>query len=251
METSPSQFELKSDKNGAIYVHIQGLFTQTKKNKVSYLRDLAKESNSPFFVVTETWPSESILDAEIDIQNYLLYRSDRANGRSHGGSCIYVRSNLTSHMILSHSIGTCYSLVIKIKNFETLVICIYRPLDTNLEQFKETLETVQETIDEVSNNDSRCKFVLQFGDYNFPFVKWPSGTINENNMKNKDKSDAKKQAELFLDYCQENFLVQYCLTPTRGKNILDLILTNNLSLIKNYTTIVNRKFSDHFLQKCG
>ena len=68
-------------------------------------------------------------------------------------------------------------------------------------------------------------------------------------MKESNKSDAKKQAELFLEYCQQNFLVQYCLTPTRGQNILDLILTNNQTLINNYTTIVNQKFSDHFLLK--
>ena len=68
-------------------------------------------------------------------------------------------------------------------------------------------------------------------------------------MKDSNKSDAKKQAELFLEYRQQNFLVQYCLTPTRGKNILDLILTNNQTLINNYTTIVNKQFSDHFLLK--
>ena len=30
---------------------------------------------------------------------------------------------------------------------------------------------------------------------------------------------------------------------------MDLILTNNQSLINNYTTIINKKFSDHFLLK--
>ena len=54
---------------------------------------------------------------------------------------------------------------------------------------------------------------------------------------------------MFLEYCQQNFLVQYCLTPTRGENILDLILTNNQILINNYTTKVNQKFSDNYLLK--
>ena len=249
MGANSSEFELNTDKNGAIYVNIQGLFTKTKSNKVCYLRDLAKESNSPFIVVTETWLTEQILDAEISIQNYILYRSDRANGRSHGGSCVYVRSNLTSRMLLSHSNGTCDSLVVKVKDFETLLICIYRPPDANLEQFKESLENVQTTIDDVMENDHKCKTILQFGDYNFPFIKWPSGTIYEHNMQEDRKAEVKVQAELFLEYCQHNFLIQYCLTPTRGKNILDLILSNNQSIINNYTTIVNKKFSDHFLLK--
>ena len=161
METGSSPFELNPDKNGAIYINIQGLFTQTKKNKVLYLIYLAKESNSPFIVVTETWLTENILDAEIRIPGYILYRSDRANGRSHGGSCLYVCSNLTNQMILSHSNGTCDSLVIKIMNLETIIVCIYRPPDTNFEEFKETLETVQATIDEVAKTDNRCKTILQ------------------------------------------------------------------------------------------
>ena len=90
---------------------------------------------------------------------------------------------------------------------------------------------------------------MQFEDYNFPFVKWPKGIIYENNMNDRNKSDAKKQVEMFLEYCQQNFLIQYCLTPTRGKNILDLILTTNKSLINNYTTIVNKKFADDLLLK--
>ena len=249
MGAGPSEFELKTDKNGAIYVNIQGLFTKAKKNKVCYLRDLAIESNSPFIVVTETWLTEQILDAEISIPNYNLYRSDRTNGRSHGGSCIYVRSTLTSQMLLCHSNGTCDSLVVKVKNYESIVICMYRPPDANLEQFTESLEAVQTTIDEVMKTDPRCRTILQFGDYNFPFIKWPSGTIYENNMQEEKKADVKKQAEAFLEHCHQNFLVQYCLTPTRGKNILDLILTNNQTFINNYTTIVNKKFSDHFLLK--
>ena len=52
-----------------------------------------------------------------------------------------------------------------------------------------------------------------------------------------------------MEYCDTNFLQQFCLTPTRGKNILDLILSNNTSIISTYTTIVNSKFSDHFLLK--
>ena len=249
MEAGSSEFAIETDKNGAIYVNIQGLFTKSKKNKICYLRDLAKESNSPFIVVTETWLTEQILDAEIQIPNYTLYRSDRANGRSHGGSCVYVRSTLTSQMILCHSNGTCDSLAVKVKNFETLVICMYRPPDTNLEQFKESLETVQEAIDETMKTDPKCRTILQLGDYNFPFLKWPNGTIYENKIPEEKKADVKKQAEAFLEYCQENSLVQYCLTPTRGKNILDLILTNNQTLINNYTTIVNKQFSDHFVLK--
>ena len=79
MGADSSELELKSDSNGAIYLNIQGLFTKTKRNKVCHLRDLAKDSNSPFIVLTETWLTEEILDAEISIPKYILYRSDRSD----------------------------------------------------------------------------------------------------------------------------------------------------------------------------
>ena len=163
-------------------MNIQGLFTKAKNNKVAHLRDLAIESNSPFIVLTETWLNEDILDAEITIPKYILYRSDRANRRSHGGSCAYVRSDLSSKLILSHSNGTCESLAIKVNNFESIVVCMYRPPDTKHEMFEESLNVVQEAIDETMKNDPKCKTIIQFGDYNFPFLSWPNKQIYENKI---------------------------------------------------------------------
>ena len=36
-------------------------------------------------------------------------------------------------------------------------------------------------------------------------------------------------------------------TPTRGKNILELVFSNNHSIINYYKTIVNKSLSDHFI----
>ena len=137
----------------------------------------------------------------------------------------------------------------KVKNFDAIVICMYRPPDTKLKEFEDALDAVQKATDETTKVDPKCKTILQVGDYNFPFLSWPSRKIYANKIQEERKSDEKKQAELFLEYCDHNFLHQYCLTPTRGNNILDLILSNNSSLVSTYTTIVNSKFSDHFLLK--
>ena len=152
-------------------------------------------------------------------------------------------------MVLSHSNGTCDSIAVKIKNFEALIICMYRPPDTKLEEFQEALETVQETIDKVAKSDPKTSTILQCGDYNFPFISWPSRKMYFKEIPESRKADAKKQAEIFLNYCDQNFLEQYISTPTRGLNVLDLVLTNNCAIINTYTTIVNKKFSDHFTIK--
>ena len=162
--------------------------------------------------------------------------------------CIYVRADLTSKIILCHSNGTCESLAVKVKNFDTILVSMYRPPDTKLKQFEESLNIVQDAIEETMKTDPKCKTIIQLGDYNFPFLSWPSRKIYQNEIENAKKSD-EKQAEIFLEYCDSHFLQQYCLTPTRGKNTLDLILSNNHSIISTYTTSVNSKFSDHFLLK--
>ena len=44
-------------------------------------------------ILTETHLSDSVLNAEVSIPGYALFRSDR-EGRTHGGTCAYVRNDL-------------------------------------------------------------------------------------------------------------------------------------------------------------
>ena len=58
-------------------------------------------------------------------------------------------------------------------------------------------------------------------------------------------SSEKSQAKLLLNWAEENFMEQVIRSPTRGKNILDLVFTNCSDIVLGYSTIVNKKFSDH------
>ena len=53
---------------------------------------MAKSENAYIIAVTETWLSDDIVDAEIAINGYTPYRSDRI-GRQRGGVMIYIRSD--------------------------------------------------------------------------------------------------------------------------------------------------------------
>ena len=58
----------------------------------------------------------------------------------------------------------------------------------------------------------------------------------------------------FLKLCEENCLHQYVLKPTRGSNILDLVLCNNENLIKNCSIFELFSQSDHssvYFEICG
>ena len=103
----------------------------------------------------------------------------------------------------------------------------------------------QDVIAEEMEKDPKLKTMLQFGDYNFPFISWPSKSIYQGNQQNRLAKSSEK--ELFINFMNENFLENFCLIPTRGSNILDLILSNDPGLIGQIYTVVSKGISDHNL----
>ena len=85
------------------------------RTKLSYVKDMAMEGNSAFIAMTETHLSENVENAEVNIPGYMIYRADRASPRSHGGCMVYVRNDLATQLVTSHSNGFCETLIVKIK----------------------------------------------------------------------------------------------------------------------------------------
>ena len=94
--------------------------SQSDQSKIPRLADLGKESNSPFICLTETHLNPDILDVEIQIDGYNLFRSDRLN-RSHGGVCIYVRKDLAVKSELKDSNSFCDSLILHIPQLNLVI----------------------------------------------------------------------------------------------------------------------------------
>ena len=122
-----------------------------------------------------------------------------------------------------------------------ILINIYRPPNTPQQLFEDTLNRCQEVIEEAGNN----KTLLALGDFNFPFIKWPSRQIYSRDQEPGQMASEKVQGLKLLDWTETNFMEQYILTPTRKGNILDLVFANSANLIQGYTTLVNSSFSDH------
>ena len=139
----------------------------------------------------------------------------------------------------------CETLIIKVKTLNLLVINVYRPPNCTLEKFEETIEVCQKAINDVSEKDPKIRDILQFGDYNLKCISWPNKKIYVKNVEN--KSEEKQQAELLVKYVEESFMENYIYKATRGRNILDLVFSNNHLLINNYTITINNKLSDHNL----
>ena len=80
---------INKNKNAGLYCNIRGLLLQSNRNKVKYLRDTAIESNAPFIVITETHLKPEILDPEVKIDGWSLYRTDRGPEK-HMGEWQYI-----------------------------------------------------------------------------------------------------------------------------------------------------------------
>ena len=227
-------------------MNIRGLYPMRNRTKVAYLKDLAAESNAPFIALTETHLSANVYSAEVEIPGYTLYRSDRSGGRTHGGCATYCREDLTVIERASHSNNFCESQVLEVKELELILINIYRPPKSPKETFKETLEKCQESIDEVMDKlENKSRTLLALGDYNFPFIKWPSRRIYTRDEEPDHMDSEKEQAKLLMEWTDHNFMEQTITTPTRKNNILDLVFTNSENLLNGYSMIINCNFSDY------
>ena len=78
------------------------------------------------------------------------------------------------------------------------------------------------------------------GDFNFPALNWSTNTISGGCL------DTKEQALALLEFISDHCLIQHIDVPTRGNNILDLILTNNEEIIHSIT-VTDTALSDHKL----
>ena len=199
------QYKVKVDKNGGIYANIRGLYPKSNQTKVPYLEDLANVSNAPFICLTETHLHPEILDAEIQIKNYTLFRSDR-QGRTHGGVCTYVRRDLATSVILKDSNSYCDTLILRIHQLNLLLITFYRPPKCPSILFMQSLQTIKQMILNFEEHDKRAHDILFTSDCNFPEIKWVNGVgyLSEH-KRSGHVSEDKQQMSALLEFAEEIF----------------------------------------------
>ena len=74
--------------------------------------------------------------------------------------------------------------------------------------------------------------VLVMGDFNYPDIDW-------------DCLESDSVGESFLNLVQDCFLFQHVLTPTRGNNILDLVLSSEEGMVEDLQVCEHLANSDH------
>ena len=205
--------------------------------KIPYIQKTLIEEEScppPFIAITESWLKSYITDAQVEIESYQTFRSDRPK-RKGGGCLLYVHDQLvvtqSDHFEdTSNNMVMCY-----IKSRNTIVATVYRPPGPDTPGFKKVLDRLQEQIDMVSRDNTNPDLYIT-GDFNYPDLDWSTERTSE----------AGSQGQDLLEFVDRNFLTQMVECPTRGGRILDLVLTN----VPRYVTeieVTPTPLSDHEL----
>ena len=120
---------------------------------------------------------------------------------------------------------------VKARNKKDIYLCSYYMPHRNLND----INRLDESLKQVTNNKNGRHIILA-GDSNCPDINWEKMTVN------KGAADREVQQAL-LDLTIKHGLSQVHDQPSRDNNLLDLVFTNNPSIVKSSTSVPG--FSDH------
>ena len=201
-----------------------------------------QQSNSLFVGLSETWLSNQRAQ-ELEIEGYTLFRCDTARmkksrGRHTGGVGIYVRDDIgcSCDVIFSHA-SESVQVVCLYSTIENLVIItLYRQPDDKYHGHPSTPADFSNPLGRAKNvisGLSPTPDIIMGGDFNLPHASWPEGMPS-----NGASNDEKTMLNTLNELCNDLFMTQYVTEPThKDGNTLDLVFTNNSSLIHSCTIV--------------
>lgn len=201
-----------------ITLNIAGLITRGFRGKPKLLAEIAHNDNAVIISLTESHLTENIREAEINIPHYTYFRTDRSNQRKKGGVVTYVMSNQDTEVLLSESNSYVEAQIIYIRQIEIVYVNIYRPPACPTTKFNEPLTKINTILNSLH---SPTPTIMLTGDLNFPNINWEAESVYGG------AGDMRDQAEALLRLAEEHCLTQIINVPTRGDNILDIVMTNN------------------------
>ena len=142
---------------------------QSISNKTAELDLLLKSSleNMDVLCFTEHWMKEDYLNL-IHIDQYKLVNYFNRKKSEHGGSCIYVKNGIKTKELnyfkdLSEEKEFEMSAT-ELVDYEFIILCIYRPPNSNFQNFLKILESIMQKI------QSKKKKIFMCGDWNSNFM---------------------------------------------------------------------------------
>ena len=195
-------------------------------NKRNELNIMIEDTDPHIIGITESWDTPDISDAELGMTGYVMFRKDRI-GRRGGGVILYIKESIQAYVITLEKEAECEEAVwcnIVSGNSTLTVGLVYRSPNINTDEN----EKIQNAIKEVSKRD--C---IIMGDFNHGRIQWKS-------LQSTGSEDQK-----FFNLVQDSFLIQHVLEPTRGENVLDIVLSSQKECIDNVRICEPLGCSDH------
>jgi len=184
--------------------------------------------------ITESWTGSHILDAELTLEGYDLFRQDRPVDRCGGGVLLYIRNSL--HAVQCSLVSQfpeqvwCYFMDSKGCRFH-VGVC-YRSPTLNI-YGSGNHDLLRDTINELGI--TRKHFVLM-GDCNYRYLHWPPLL---------DDHSISAEATEFYHCLEDNFFTQHVEFCTREDAILDLVISDEPNVVSNMTDLGPFSSSDH------
>jgi len=186
---------------------------QSIKTKQGQLYNMLDSIKPDIICGTETWIDNSIKDSQIFTPGYNIYRNDRnLNG---GGVLLAVRDNLISSPVpeLQTDCEIIWCKLELVGHKAIYLTSYYNPKTSNEESYRQF---------EISMNRAtsiKNAVLIAAGYFNLPGWDWKVKQL-------KPKTQHVNIHHKFTNILDNHGLIQLVEEPTRGTNILDLIITN-------------------------
>lgn len=208
-----------------IYANVRSILNKNKREEISLL---LKEGRTDILALTESWTHEGVSDAELNFEGFTLFRRDRrcTDRIKGGGLLLYCRNDIKVVRVFDEGDSKCESLWVKVFdsfNEGIFIGLFYRSPSASQEETFDILKQLKV--------HARGNTVI-LGDFNFPEINW-------------GLRDAAGVAKEFLKVADDLFLLQLVKVPTRGMNILDLILSTERNLVSDVDVSCPISNSDH------
>jgi len=189
--------------------------------------------------VTESWADGKILDHELYIESFKLFLKDRPTVNHGGGVLLYVKDELNPVEFYPKTEYPEWCKIKGVKGDELFIGICYRSNN------KEIVGTHNDSVLRELLPDVSSTWIFVLSDFNNAGLNW------DNTME--DTNCATAEGRLFKDCIDDNFLIQnvtQVTQPTRGNNILDLVISSQLDLVSNVSIINALSTSDHNMYMC-
>ena len=196
-------------------------------NKLDFFEAIVNVLNVDVIGVTESWATPQILDSELSLPGFHMFRNDRKSDNRGGGVLLYVHEKFKP---VEFTPVTSFQDNVWCQIGDLFIGVCYRSANYAIvgdDNDDKLLQMIRNT----SN-----KNVILMGDFNYPEIDWLSQSVD---------SSAHNDCKMFLDVVEDCFLTQHVLEYTRDNATLDLILTREPDLVSDITIGDNFSSSDH------